>query len=240
MILDAETTRPATLVLLPGLDGTEVFFRPLLASLPEWVRPHVICFPAAGVNDYENLLAIVREEVSTIANFYVLGLSFGGPLALMLAEEEPSKVKGVILATTFVNPPRKIYVQMRFTAVTPTIWLLRACRRIPVWLSRGSTDELRRDKAETWRRVSARIVAARIRALLRVDAQKLLRSCRTPVLCIAGSNDGVVPQHMVEEIVRARPSVYVRIIQGRHFAMYTNPAAAADAITEFIQTERAE
>lgn len=175
-----------------------------------------------------------------IASFYVLGLSFGGPLALMLAEAEPSRVKGVILATTFVSPPRKIYVQMRFSAVAPTIWLLRVCRRIPVWLSRGSTDQLRLDKAETWRRVSARIVATRIRALLRVDAQKLLRHCPTPVLCIAGSNDGVVPQHNVEEIVRTRPSVSVRIIEGRHFAMYTNPTAAADAITEFIQTKRAE
>jgi len=239
VLLDLGTANPPTLVLLPGLDGTEVFFRPLLASLPKWVRSHVMCFPP-GANDYEDLLAIVREEVSAIPSFYILGLSFGGPLALMLAEAEPEKVKGVILATTFVSPPRRIYVQMRFTAVTPTIWLLRACRRIPVWLSRGSTDQLRLDKAETWRRVSARIVAARIRALLKVDAQKLLRNCRTPVLCIAGSNDGVVPQHNVEEIVRVRPSVYVRIIEGRHFAMYTNPKAAADAITEFMQTKRAE
>ena len=228
-------TAPATLVLLPGLDGTEVFFRPLLASLPEWVRPHVICFPPAGANEYADLLPIAREGVSNIPSYYVLGSSFAGPLALMLAEAEPSKVKGVILATTFVSPPRKIYVQMRFTAVTPTIWLLRACRRVPVWLSRGSTDQLRIDKAETWKRVSARIVAARIRALLKVDADKLLRNCLTPVLCIAGRNDGVVPQHNVEEIVRARPSVSVRIIEGRHFALYTNPTAAADAITEFMQ-----
>lgn len=228
-------TPPATLVLLPGLDGTEVFFRPLLASLPEWVRPHVICFPPAGANEYADLLSIAREAVSNIPCYYILGSSFSGPLALMVAEAERSKVKGVILATTFVSPPRKIYVQMRFTAVTPTIWLLRACRRIPVWLSRGSTDQLRLDKAETWRRVSARTVASRIRALLKVDADKLLTNCQTPVLCIAGSNDGVVPQHNVEEIIRARPSVSVRIIEGRHFAMYTNPTAAADAITEFMQ-----
>ena len=43
-----ENAKPKTLVLLPGLDGTEVFFRPLLASLPEWVRPHVVSFPPAG------------------------------------------------------------------------------------------------------------------------------------------------------------------------------------------------
>jgi hypothetical protein len=34
--------RTTTLVLLPGLDGTEIFFRPLLAALPTWVKPLVV------------------------------------------------------------------------------------------------------------------------------------------------------------------------------------------------------
>jgi hypothetical protein len=32
----------ATLVLLPGLDGTDVFFQPLLASLPASITPLVV------------------------------------------------------------------------------------------------------------------------------------------------------------------------------------------------------
>lgn len=238
MLLDVENAKPETLVLLPGLDGTEVFFRPLLASLPEWVRPHVVSFPPAGATGYENLLAIVREAVSEIPSFYVLGSSFAGPLALMLGEAEPDKVRGVILATTFVRPPRRIYVRMRFTSVAPTIWLLRTCRHIPVWLSRGPTDPLRRDTAEIWKRVPAHIVAARIRSLLNVDARELLRRCSAPVLCIAGSNDRVVPWRNVEEIVRVRPSVSVRRIKGRHFAIYTNPTATTEAITAFMETKR--
>lgn len=227
--------KPTTLVLLPGLDGTDVFFRPLLASLPEWVRPHVISFPLIGANEYAHLLAIVREAVSEIPSFYVLGSSFAGPLALMLAEAEPTRVRGVILSATFVSPPRPIYVRLRFAAVAPAIWMLRACRRIPVWLSRGPTDQLRLDKAETWRRVSARMVAARIRALLDVDARDLLRDCPHPVLCLAGRDDGIVPRRNVEEIKRVRPSTQVRIIEGRHFAPYTNPTAAAEAIAEFMK-----
>jgi len=230
--------KPKTLVLLPGLDGTEVFFRPLLASLPEWVRPHVVSFPPTGGTEYEDLLAIVRKAVSEIPSFYVLGSSFAGPLALMLAEAEPDKVRGVILATTFVRPPRRIYVRMRFTSVAPTIWLIRTCRQIPAWFSRGPTNQLRRDTAEIWKRVAARIVAARIRSLLNVDARELLKRCQAPVLCIAGSNDGVVPWRNVEEIVRVRPSVSVRRIKGRHFAIYTNPTATMEAITAFIETKR--
>jgi pimeloyl-ACP methyl ester carboxylesterase len=99
-------------------------------------------------------------------------------------------------------------------------------------------DQLRLDKAETWRRVSARIVAARIRALLDVDVRQLLRDCPVPVLCIAGESDGVVPKGNVEEIVRIKPSSRVQIIQGGHFALYTNPAAAAEAIIEFLIATR--
>jgi len=238
LLLEIGKTKPETLVLLPGLDGTEVFFRPLLESLPEWVRPHVVSFPPTGATEYADLLAIVREAVSEIPSFYVLGSSFGGPLALMLAEAEPEKVRGVILATTFVRPPRRIYVRMRFTSVAPTIWLIRTCRQIPAWFSRGPTNQLRRDTAEIWKRVAARIVAARIRSLLNVDARELLKRCQAPVLCIAGSNDGVVPWRNVEEIVRVRPSVSVRRIKGRHFAIYTNPTATMEAITAFIETKR--
>ena len=234
------TSKRTTLVLLPGLDGTDVFFRPLLAVLPEWVRPHVVCFPPRGANEYADLLPIVRHAVSEIPSFYVLGSSFAGPLALMLAAAERDKVQGVILSATFVRPPRPMYARLRFAAVTPTIWMVRACRRIPVWLSRGPNDRLRMDKAETWNRVSARMVAARIRALLKVDARDLLRDCPHPVLCIAGSEDGIVPRGNVEEIARVRPSTQVRIIEGRHFAMYTNPEAAVEAITEFMDSREVE
>ena len=225
---------PITLVLLPGLDGTDVFFRPLLASLPEWITPHVVQFPQSGANQYSDLLGIVRGAVSQYSSFYLLGSSFSGPLALMLAATVPERVPGVILSTTFVRPPRPIYAQLRCAAVAPTIWMIRAGRRIPAWLSREPADQLRQDKTETWRRVSSRVVAARIRALLDVDARELLRAYPHPVLCLAGRHDGIVPWRNVEEIVAVRPSVQVRTIDGRHFAMYTNPTAAVAAITEFI------
>jgi pimeloyl-ACP methyl ester carboxylesterase len=231
---NARKPKPTILVLLPGPDGTDVFFRPLLAGLPEWITPMVVQFPTAGANEYPDLLANVRETLSKIPHFYVLGSSFAGPLALMLAAAEPNRVRGVILSTTFVRPPRPIYAQLRWAAVTPAIWMVRAFRRIPVWLSRGPTDRLRQDKTETWNRVSSRMVAARIRALLKVDTRDLLRDCPQPVLCLAGSDDGIVPRHNVEEIMSVRPSVRVRMIEDPHFAMYTNPRAAAEAIAEFM------
>jgi dipeptidyl aminopeptidase/acylaminoacyl peptidase len=51
---------PTTLVLSPGLDGTEIFLGPLL---------------------------LVHAEVASLDRFAILGWSFGGPLALMDAAQ---------------------------------------------------------------------------------------------------------------------------------------------------------
>jgi pimeloyl-ACP methyl ester carboxylesterase len=233
-LYDAPMSAQTRLVLLPGLDGTDVFFRRLVAALPEWISPIVVEFPASDSSEYGELLPLVRGVLARTPECYVLGWSFAGPLALMLAQAEPDKIRGVILVSSFVSPPRPAYARLRWGAVTPMIWMLRACRRIPVWLSRGSADQFRLDKAETWRRVSARTVAGRIRTLLKVDARDLLRRCSQPVLCLAGADDGVVPRRNVEEMRQVRPSLEVRVIAGRHFALYTNPTAAADVIARFV------
>jgi len=230
-------TKLTTLVLLPGLDGTEVFFRPLLELLPRSVRPLVVRLPTSGSNAYANLLATVLTATADLPDYYVLGWSFSGPLALMLAVAEPTKVQGVILAATFVRSPQPILARAQVTVITPVIWTIRVSRRVPVWLFRRPTDQVRRDKAETWTRVASSVVAARVRAILTVDVREHLHSCRSPVLYLAGSRDKVVPPPNIAEIVRIRPSVEVRVIEGRHLALYTNPEAAAYAILEFIAQE---
>lgn len=222
------------LILLPGLDGTEIFFEPLLASLPATVRPLVVRYPEAGRLGYPDLLGLVRRAVAEIPQCYVLGWSFSGPLALMLAAAEPQRVRGVILAASFVRPPRPELARIRPVVCGPAVWLWRAARRLPLWLGRPRSDPLRRAKSETWKRLSAAVVAARMREALTVDAREALRACTQRILYLAASRDELVPQRCIDEIVRLRPSVEVVTLPGRHLAMYTHPQAAAQAIAAFV------
>lgn len=228
-------TKPATLVLLPGLDGTEIFFRPLLAALPSWVKPIVVTYPTDGGNDYVDLLGVVSAAVADVREYWVLGWSFSGPLALMLAAEEPQKTRGIILCASFVRPPRPGLTWFRFAAVGPVIWVLRVARRSPAFVFRFWSREFRRGKAETWARVSAWTLAARIRTILRTDARDLLRGCEKPVLYLAGSKDTVVPRRNAEEIAQGLPSTRIVTIDGPHFVLYTNPQAASDVISDMIR-----
>src|SRR5262245_55661917 len=124
----------ATLVVLPGLDGTDVFSRPFVAGLPGSIRARVVCYPTSGSNRYEDLLALARAAISDTESVYLFGSSFGGPLAIMLAAAEPARIKGIVLSATFASPPRPRLAPLRSALVGPLVWLLRAARRIPIWL----------------------------------------------------------------------------------------------------------
>jgi pimeloyl-ACP methyl ester carboxylesterase len=227
-------TPPATLVLLPGLDGTEVFFAPLLAALPETMRPVVVTYPHSRDHGYAELLALVRRAIAGESECYVLGWSFSGPLALMLAMAEPDRVRGVILSATFVRAPNPVLRRVRHVLCGPTVLAWRVVRRLPLWLTRPRADPMRRAKTQTLRRVSSAVLAARLREILRVDVREPLRSCTQPVLYLASSDDGIVPAHNVAEVREVRPGVQVVTIDGPHQAMFTNPRAAAAAIAAFV------
>jgi pimeloyl-[acyl-carrier protein] methyl ester esterase len=228
--------RPATLVLLPGLDGTEVFFGPLLAALPPWVDPVVVTYPTSGANSYADLIGVVEAAVADVSDYYVLGWSFSGPLALMLAAKEPKRTRGVILCASFVRSPLPILPWLRFAMVAPVVNLVRLARRIPAVFPGAWTEQFRRDRALTWARVPARVLAARARAILALDARTCLRECPRPVLYLAGSSDSIVPRRNADQIVRESRSAKIVTIDGPHLAMYTNPDAAAGAIAAFMQS----
>jgi pimeloyl-ACP methyl ester carboxylesterase len=220
---------------LPGLDGTEIFFGPLIAALPAWIKPVVVVFPPSGANNYSDLLSVVRAAIDTSGEFYVLGWSFSGPLALMLAAMEPTRIRGVILCASFVRSPLPVFSSLRFAVVPPVVHLVRLAHRLHLLFTSDASSTLLRDKAATLARVPSHIVAARAHLVLALDAREYLRKCARPVLYIAGSRDGVVPIRNAEEVLRELPSTKLVTIDGPHLALYTNPEAAAHAIVGFIQ-----
>jgi len=220
--------------LLPGLDGTDVFLRPLVAELPPTIRSMVVTYPVTGAVEYDDALQVVRRATAELSEFYVLGLSFSGPLAVMLAAEEPKRVKGVILLATFVRLPRPTLRLFRFACHGPTLWMWRILRRIPIWALRSRRDPLRMARAETLRSVPSRTFAGRVRAVLDVDASAALRRCAQPILCISFAQDLVVPRKNVDAILREAPAAAHRTVAGGHFTGCTNASALAAQIEAFL------
>ena len=99
---------PVTLVLLPGLDGTGLLFGPLVAALPAGLRAAVVRYPVDRSMGYAELAASAAEQLPQGERFVLVGESFGGPLAMILAAGRPAGLVGLVLCATFVTSPRPL------------------------------------------------------------------------------------------------------------------------------------
>jgi pimeloyl-ACP methyl ester carboxylesterase len=194
-----------------------------------------VTYPNEGNNGYDQLLGIVQVAVADIPEFYVLGSSFSGPLAIMLAAAEPDRVRGIIMSATFLRPPRWKFVPFKFAVIGPVIWVLRLVGRFSLWTFKRPDDSYRQAKAETWSKVSAAALAARLRAILDIDVRAIARVCHQPVLSIVFEQDTVVPRTSSDEILQTCPSAKEVMLPGNHFAMFSDPVVFAAKALSFIQ-----
>ncbi len=226
---------PLTLVLLPGLDGTGVLFDPLLKTLPPAVTPHVIPLPKELPATYKELLPIVAASLPTDSRYSLLGESFSGPLALMLAASRPNGLIGVILCASFISNPTflpsfaRYLVKSCFFRVTPVFIQAKAL------IAGYSTPDLRRLLARAHSGVPAEVMAQRIRSILSVDCTSELVNCPVPVAYLRGARDKVVSSGNCRQILLANPRVREFTIAAPHLVLQTQPRAAVEAIMTFIQ-----
>ena len=146
-------------------------------------------------------------------------------------------MRGIMLAASFLRLPQPRLAPLEFAAVGPVMWLVRTIRRIPIWLFKRPDDPLRVAKAEIWSRVSARAIAARVRAIMRVDARTLARTCTQPMLCVVFDDDRVVPRTSADEILEYVAGARLVALPGHHFAMFAHPAPLARQVVSFVHEE---
>ena len=234
---EAAKTRPGPLplLLLPGLDGTGEMFAPLLPELPAWIRPVVVAYPRDVPLGYAELAPIAARAIPAGGPFAILGESFSGPLALQLAAARPPELVGVILCATFVRRPIRGVppaARVLVTAGGARLWPLLLRLRSPFvpreyrWLVASALAAVRS--------VAPAVVAARIRALLAVNAEEDLRRCEVPLLYLQAAADHLIRAHNLDRIRRIRPDVQVARIDTMHFLLQLEPRQAAAAIAGFL------
>ena len=228
------TQRRATLVLLPGLDGTGDLFEPLLARLAPSIEPVVVRYPLAEPLGYEALTAVARRALPPTGPYLILGESFSGPIAAQLAAERPGDFRGLILCASFVSSP--------MAHLRPFEWLLDLgpVRSLARWLAprtllgRFETPELRALLRRTLSRLPRSVLVARIRAVLAANSIAAFARCRAPTLYLQGTEDTLLPLSCVDEICRLAPKTRIVKIAAPHCVLQCAPDEAARAISEFL------
>jgi len=224
------------LVLLPGLDGTGVLFRPFIERLPAEVEPIVVSYPVDRFIDYEGLLDLVINRLPVGEPYALLGESFSGPLALMVAAKCPTGLRALVLCATFIQNPTWIRWPPLASFVRP--WMFHLYPKLSATkalLGRYSTPELQAQFVEAIAKVRADVFAQRVRAVLSVDVARQLTSCRVPILYLRGSRDWVVPSRNLREIRRISPSVREQVLDAPHMVLQTQPSACANVVRDFLE-----
>lgn len=225
------------LLLLPGMDGTGRLFEPLLASLPPSLVPTVVAYPSDRPCGYAELLPHVVAAIPVGHEFIVLGESFSGPLALLLAAQQPPGLRGVILCASFARCPAPFFAPWFRGFIRP--WWFRA---VPRWLirhallGRFSTPRLAQLVEDAISAVQPAVLAARVRAITEVDVSAQLRACSVPLLYLTATEDRLVSPRSLANIRRLQPRVTVVVLVRPHLLLQVAPEESACAIQAFAMS----
>lgn len=227
---------PPTLMLLPGLHGTDELFAPLLEQLPASLPTLRVNYPADAAMACEAYVDFVRQRLPADRSVVLLGESFSGPIAYRVAQQERSTVRGVVLAASFVSEPHPFL--MRLTEYLPLGWItatrparFMARRRL---LNADPPAEVEAMLKTVMDRADPEVMAHRLRCIRRVGRPD--ETLDVPCCCIRATRDRVVPARSIREVRRAFGDVRVVDIDGPHLILQTRPRAAAEAILAFLDS----
>jgi pimeloyl-ACP methyl ester carboxylesterase len=220
----------SAIVLLPGMDGTGEFLKPLTEQLSRQRPVVVVDYPTDRVQNYDRLVFHVRERLPH-DRVVVLGESFSGPIAIEVAAADP-RIVGLVLASSFARHP----LPSQLAVLTPLLdarWMPTSV--IVAALMGSVTPKLKEQLRHVLAALPRDIIRARAREVLRVDKLKRLSETRCPMLCLHGRRDRLVRKGLVDDVVAARPDCQVHWLDAPHMLLATHTDAAARVIEEFCR-----
>lgn len=215
--------------LLPGLDGTGILFRPLLAALPGDIRPGVITYPADCVLSLPEHARLALRQLPPGKSMLVAE-SFSGLVALAMLMEAPSRIGGIIFVGAFAEPPRPFLMKFapaisRFGATlhsAPSFLLRRFC------LGTDATPDQLNLLREALASVSPAVLAHRL--TLAGKRHNFKGPFAVPCRYIQASHDLLVPAGAASWFGERFASFRLEIVQGPHFLLQTRPRECAQLI----------
>lgn len=222
-----------TVVLLPGLHGTDGLFGPFLAEIPAEYPRVVVAYPADRALDAKELLAYVDERTPRDRPIVIVGESFSGPVATELAALRGKQVQLLVYAASFVCAPKPAWLCHVGALVANRgprpLFLVRHWLSIPP----GNDNLLRQIRAEAGSSTPA-TMACRLRVVAACNAGDALRRCAASVLYLHSRNDRVVPRRSMELVREIRPDTKVAEFDCGHMILQLRPKEAWDAIASVL------
>lgn len=236
------------IVVVPSLQGRWEFLAPTIDAL---ARSHrVITFSLAPARDLDALVNQVEEALDqkALERAAILGISFGGRVALRFAATHPARTSALVMASVprphfRMRPSHRFYARyprlfapLFFAAMPGRLWTEVKCAMPDV---KSRVAFLRR-QAKTLLRAPLSPSQVGARALL-IDGGDPSGDCArvvAPTLVVTGERalDFVVPRDGTIEYANLIAGARAVTLEGTgHLGSLTKPQAFANVVREFLE-----
>jgi len=224
------------LVLLPGMDGTGEQFTNFINALPRGFEVQVVRYPTQAFLSYQELIPILRDACPVSDPFVLVAESFSTPLAIQFAATRPPNLKGLVLCAGFATSPVRGWQRIVASFLAPVLFRLPLPEfALSRWLAGpDAPSTLLASMKATISSVRAKVLSARLRAILACDVRRELSQVGVPILHIQATQDRLVPEKCLNEIRRIKPQIQVATIHGPHLILQREPQKSAAIVSQFL------
>ena len=209
------------LILVPGIDGTALFFYRQLPLLAKRFRVVTFPLPDESEGTMDSLVQRLYELAARVGGdqkVLLCGESFGGALSLSFGLAHPERLRGLVILNSFpaIRQRWRMRLAPRLLRIVPwgTMNLVRRLSRSRLHSPHTSPEDLS-EFLERSRAVGRRGYIRRLEILRTYDLRERLVEIRVPTLFLAGDLDHIVPSVEEAHFMAARmPHATVKVLRG--------------------------
>ena len=218
------------ILILPGLDGTGALLSEIVELLTSNHEVIVVRY-APDLYSYQDLKTKVQAALPD-GDYIIVAESFSGPLAVMLAYENPTGLQGVVFVATFAKTPITVPKFLTYLVdIAPIRSRLLSRLAQPFLMGKWATPEFTTRFKQVMHAVPASTIAGRLREVLKVDVVKQLIAIDIPTIYLSARNDRLIPSRMASDFDSSPSNVFE--IEGPHFLLQANATESSKHILDF-------
>lgn len=219
------------------MDGTGLLYKEFQQALSNQnIQLITLNYPTDQALDQKALLNHLKPSLlSQQKPIWLIGESFGGHLAYLLAQQHPEKVAGIILVASFLTPP-SILLKLTPTFFIRITWfmlkkvsLLRKLT-MSVLLNRNCSEETKESFAKAINVVNSNVFSARFKQTKQLYLQPDLNHCHY----LKPTQDTLISNKAIHQLTQFFNETHCYPIKGTHFLLQTNPQKCAEVISSIV------
>ena len=218
-----------SILILPGLAGTDLLLAPFLKFIPEESRPAVGELPDDPQLGYPELAAHFSSRISGHSSVHIIAESFSGPIGVLLAHLHQDVVKRLTLVASFVTSPVP-----RIGSYLP--WSIILGMPMPTWVAAryfvGDDRTLIPTLQNAVKQHQPATLRNRFGLVQTVDVSRHYAELNCRLEYIRPDHDRLVPQQCVDKILEINSATKCHRIDGPHLILQTQPGNSWQAIAE--------